>query len=152
MMQLTTAASLWADAERLSRSRAVRDTPRQRAAELAAPAPAPLPADPRPQIEQVIADYARALESRDLGEVRRAYPGLTPAQQQGWKEFFQSVRALRVSLTVTALNVAGGTADAVVSGVYEYQNATTGRAERRPATFRVTLVGEPSGWRLSAIR
>src|SRR3989441_257273 len=68
MMQLTTAASLWADAERLSRSRAVRDTPRQRPAEPAAaapapaPAPAPLPPDPRPQIEQVIADYARAVE------------------------------------------------------------------------------------------
>src|SRR5437899_6046474 len=93
MMQLTTAASLWADAERLSRSRAVRDTPRQRAAEPpAAPAPAPLPVDPRPQIEQAIADYARALESRDLSEVRRAYPGLTPAQQQGWKDLFQSAR------------------------------------------------------------
>jgi len=157
MVRFVTATSLWAEAERLARARAAVESTRSRAAEPPAPAapppsaPAP-PPDPRPQIEQAIAEYARALESRDLGEVRRAYPGLTPAQQQGWKEFFQSVRALRVSLTVTALNVAGGTADAVVSGVYEYQNATTGRAERRPATFRVTLVGEPSGWRLSAIR
>src|SRR2546425_250488 len=153
MMQLTTAASFWADAERLSRSRAVRDTPRQRAAEPpAAPAPAPLPVDPRPEIEQVIADYARALESRDLSEVRRAYPGLTPAQQQGWKELFQSARKLKASLTVTAVKVVGATAEAIVTGVYEYDNARTGRTERLPVTFRAILVAEPGGWRLATVR
>src|SRR3989449_2459653 len=56
----------------------------------------------------VIADYARALESRDLSEVRRAYPGLTSAQQQGWKDLFQSARTLKASLTVTAVKVVGG--------------------------------------------
>src|SRR2546430_589412 len=127
MMQLATAASLWADAERLSRSRAVRDTSRQRAAEPpAAPAPAPLPVDPRPQIEQAIADYARALESRDLSEVRRAYPGLTSAQQQGWKDLFQSARRLKASLTVTAVKVVGATAEAIVTGGYEDDTAAPG--------------------------
>jgi serine/threonine-protein kinase len=144
MVQFVTATSLWNEAERLSRARAARDT--------ALSAAAPLPADPRGPIELVIADYARALESRDLGQVRRAYPGLTAAQQQGWQEFFRSVRRLRASLTVTTLNVASGTADVIVSGVYEYENATTGRAERRPATFRATLVADSGGWRLSAIR
>jgi serine/threonine protein kinase len=144
MVPFVTATSLWTEAERLSRARAARDT--------ALSAAAPLPADPRGPIELVIADYARALESRDLGQVRRAYPGLTAAQQQGWQEFFRSVRRLRASLTVTTLNVAGGTADVIVSGVYEYENATTGRAERRPATFRATLVADSGGWRLSAIR
>jgi serine/threonine protein kinase len=150
MVQFVTATSLWTEAERLSRARAAADTVRPGAAE--PPAPVAPPPDPRPQIELVIAEYARALESRDLGQVRRAYPGLTPAQQQGWKELFESVRGLRVTLSVTALNVAGGTAEAIVSGVYEYQNATTGRAERRPATFRATLVPDLTGWRLSAIR
>ena len=153
MMQLTTAASFWADAERLSRSRAVRDTPRQRAAEPpAAPAPAPLPVDPRPQIEQAIADYARALESRDLSEVRRAYPGLTPAQQQGWKDLFQSARRLKASLTVTAVKVVGGTAEAIVTGVYDYDNVRTGRTERLPVTFRAILIAETAGWRLATVR
>jgi len=158
MMQLTTAASLWADAERLSRSRAVRDTPRQRPAEPAAaapapaPAPAPLPPDPRPQIEQVIADYARAVESRDLSEVRRAYPGLTTAQQQGWKDLFQSARKLKASLTVTAVKVVGTTAEAIVSGVYEYENVRTSRTERLPVTFRAILIAEPGGWRLATVR
>ena len=77
---------------------------------------------------------------------------LTPAQQQGWKGFFESIRRLKTGLKVTAVNVAGGTAEAIVSGVYDYENVATGRAERRPVTFRAILVAEPGGWRLSVIR
>ena len=153
MVQLATAASLWADAERQSRARAARDTQPRRAAEQpAAPAVAPAPVDPRPDIQRVIDDYARALESRDVGQVRRAYPGLTSAQQQSWQDFFQSVRNLKAGLTVTAVHLSGLTAEAIVSGVYEYDNATTGRAERRPVTFRAVLAVDSSGWRLTTIR
>jgi len=149
VVQLATAASLWAETERQVRSRAAGDAAHQPAAEQPRPAPAP---DPRAQIESVIGDYARALESLDLAQVRRVYPGLTASQQQGWKQFFESVRKLKASLTVTAVNATGGTAEAIVSGVYDYENATTGRAERRPVTFRAILVAEPGGWRLSVIR
>ena len=153
MVQLATAASLWAEAERQSRARAARDTEARRAAEPpAAPAVTPAPIDPRPDIQKVIDDYARALESRDVGQVRRAYPGLTPAQQQSWQDFFQSVRNLKAGLTVTAVHLAGVTAEAIVSGVYEYDNATTGRAERRPVTFRAIFVVDSGGWRLTTIR
>src|SRR5438552_4753802 len=153
MVQLATAASLWAEAERQSRARAARDTQARRAAEPpAAPAVTPAPIDPRPDIQKVIDDYARALESRDVGQVRRAYPGLTPAQQQSWQDFFQSVRNLKAGLTVTAVHLAGVTAEAIVSGVYEYDNATTGRAERRPVTFRAIFVVDSGGWRLTTIR
>jgi len=102
----------------------------------------------------VIADYARAVESRDLSEVRRAYPGLTPAQQQGWKDLFQSARKLKASLTVTAVKVVGTTVEAIVTGVYEYDNVRTGRTERLPVTFRAILVAEPGGWgwRLATVR
>src|SRR5881396_2107982 len=72
MVQLATAASFWAEAERQSRARAARDTQARRAAEPpAAPAATPAPVDPRPDIQKVIDDYARALESRDVGQVRR---------------------------------------------------------------------------------
>ncbi|HEU5261408.1 MAG TPA: serine/threonine-protein kinase [Gemmatimonadales bacterium] len=153
MVQLATATALWRDAERLSRARVAQDSARLHAAE---PAPPPAavrpPADPRAQIERAIADYARALESLDVGQVRRAYPGLTPAQQQGWKDLFESVRRLRAGLTVTAVNLVGGTAEAIVSGDYEYESATTRRTERRPVTFRAVLVADSTGWRLTAIR
>src|SRR5438094_446888 len=114
--------------------------------------PSPAPVDPRPDIQKVIDDYARALESRDVSQVRRAYPGLTSPQQQSWQDFFQSVRNLKAGLTVTAVRLSGLTAETVVSGVYEYDNATTGRAERRPVTFRAILVVDSSGWRLTTIR
>src|SRR6266550_4169695 len=98
MMQFVTAASLWTDAERAARSRGARDTEPRRVAESPPPAPPPAPApqpaapppvaaDPRPDIEKVIADYARTLESRDIDQVRHAYPGLTGAQQGSWQTF-----------------------------------------------------------------
>jgi hypothetical protein len=39
-----------------------------------------------------------------------------------------------------------------VNGVYQYDNATTGRAERRPVTFRAVLVVDSGGWRLTTVR
>ena len=153
MVQLATAASLWAEAEQTARSRAARDTPRPRPPEQpAAPAAKPVPVDPRPDIQRAIDDYARALESRDVDQVRRAYPGLTTAQQQSWKGFFESVRNLKAGLKVTGVTFAGVMAEAIVSGVYEYDNASSGRTERRPVTFRALLVVDTTGWRLTTIR
>ena len=153
MVQLATAASLWAEAERQSRARAVRDTQPRRAAEQPTPpAVPPAPVDPRPDIQKVIDGYARALESRDVSQVRHAYPGLTSAQQQSWQDFFQSVRNLKAGLTVTAVRLTGLTAETIVTGIYEYDNATTGRAERRPVTFRAILAVDSTGWRLTTIR
>ncbi|HXG98119.1 MAG TPA: protein kinase [Gemmatimonadales bacterium] len=170
MMQFATASAQWADAERQAKARGTRDTaprrvaespPAQPAAPLPAPPPAPPPApvpvasvapDPRPEIEKVIADYATAIESRDIEQVRHAYPGLTTAQQGSWQTFFDRVRNLKATLTVANLSLTATTADAGVSGVYEYDNASTGRPERRPVTFRATLARDAGGWRITAIR
>ena len=143
MMRMVAVTSLWNETERLARARAARDT--------APSAAAPAVPDPRGAIESVIAAYGGALETRDIGKVRLAYPGLTAAQQQGWADLFRAARTLKASLTVTALDVRGSLADATVSGIYEFDNTTTGRLERRPVTFHATLVADPSGWRLSAI-
>ena len=164
-MQFATAASLWADAERASRSRSARDTEPRRVADSPPPAPpaapppvpvAPPPraaaADPGLDIQKVITGYGAALESRDIEQVRHAYPGLSAAQQGSWQTFFDRVRNLKATLSVTSLNVGGASADATVSGVYEYDNASTGRAERRPVTFHATLARAANGWRITAIR
>src|SRR5438034_2165525 len=123
----------------------------------APPAPAAAPAaqpaaDPRVEIKAVIADYGRALQSRDLNEVRRAYPGLTSAEQETFRQFFQSVRELKAGLTINRLVIAGGSADAIVSGVYEYVDAKTGRTKRDTTAFRATLVQDGAGWHLTSIR
>jgi ketosteroid isomerase-like protein len=110
--------------------------------------------DPRPDIQKAIADYATALESRDIEQLRHTYPGMTAAQQASWQTFFDRVRNLKATLGIASLTVAAGgaSADATVSGVYEYDNASTGRPERRPVTFRATLARDPNGWRITAIR
>jgi hypothetical protein len=61
------------------------------------------------------------------------------------------VRALQTILTVTALGVRGDTAEAQVSGVYDYVNNSTSRSERQTVVFRATLVQDSTGWRLIAI-
>jgi len=167
MMQFATASAQWADAERQARARGSRDTEPRRVAESPPPTPPPVPppapppapvpvapvaVDPRPDIEKVIAGYAGAIESRDIEQVRHAYPGLTTAQQGSWQTFFDRVRNLKATLTVATLNLTATTADAGVSGVYEYDNASTGRPERRPVTFRATLARDAGGWRITAIR
>ena len=53
----------------------------------------------------------RALESRDIEQVKRAYPGLTAAQQDSWQRFFDRVRNLRASLSISGISVAGVTAE-----------------------------------------
>ncbi len=147
IVQLATAASLWAEAERVSRSRPPAAIPP------AAPPPVTHPpADPRVEIKGLIGDYARALESRDLAEIRRVYPGLTSAEQATFAQFFESVSDLKAGLTIDRLIIAGSSADAFVSGVYEYRDTRTGRGRRDTTSFRATLVQDSTGWHLTAIR
>ena len=148
MVQFATAASLWAEAERLARSRRVEPP----AAPPAAPPVTKPAADPRVEIKALIADYARALESRDLSEIRRVYPGLTTTEQATFSQFFASVSELKADLSINRLILAGGSADVFVSGVYEYRDTKTGRSRRDTTTFRATLVQDSTGWHLTAIR
>ena len=152
MVQFASAASLWTEAERASRARAARDVARQPPAE--PPAPAPVthpPADPRVEIKALIADYARALESRDVNEVRRVYPGLTSPEQETLRQFFASVPELKAGLTINRLVIAGASADVLVNGVYEYVDAKTGWSRRDTTTFRASVVQDSTGWHLTSI-
>ncbi len=170
---LSAAAARWGDGERTARDRAAARVAAARPAEpvnnappASTPAPAPVvaapvapapvatpaaPADPRPEIERAIASYARAIESMDIGEIRHAYPGLTSAQQQGWEGFFKAVRITRARLAIDALNVTGGSADAQVSGTYEYENRGNSGKDKTPVKFNATLVREGTTWRLNSV-
>jgi hypothetical protein len=86
-----------------------------------------------------------------VAEIRRVYPGLTAAQQQGWEQFFQSARTVHARLAVTRVDAAAASADVAVGGSLEY-DAGSGRTERQPMTFRATAVQDGGAWRLQAIR
>ena len=121
------------------------------AAQPAAPT-MPVPAtNPREDLERLVGAYARAIESRSVTEIRRVYPGLTASQQQGWEQFFQSVRSLRARLAITRLDLGDQAADLSVSGSYDY-DGSGGRTEHQAVTFRATAVNEGGTWTLRTVR
>ena len=113
--------------------------------------PAPV-ATPNPSVEiaSVIAAYARAIESRDVSEVRRAYPGLTTEQQRGFEQFFEAARSLRASFAVTDLQVSGPSAEAHLVGAYDYE--ANGKREHQPVSFQASLRHDVGKWRLVSVR
>ena len=122
--------------------------PSPAATPIAAPKPPP---NPSVEIQSVVAAYARAIESRDVGEVRRAYPGATQTQLDGFAQFFKTVRSMRATFSVSSLDVRGESADALLSGVYEYVT-TNGKNERQPVTFQAGFRHDGGIWKLTSVR
>jgi serine/threonine-protein kinase len=112
------------------------------------PAPA---ANPSAEIELAVAAYARAIESRDIAEVRRAYPGITAAQASGFEQFFASVRSLHANFSVSSLDINGNTAEGKLAGTYDYLT-TAGKSERQAVTFQASLRRGADGWKLASVR
>jgi hypothetical protein len=92
------------------------------------------------------------VESRNLGALKRIYPGMTGLQERGWEQFFQLVRDVRAKLDITRLDVSNETADAEVKGTYTYLNTSTQRSERQPVSFHAILRREGGGWRILEVR
>ena len=115
----------------------------------------PTPATPAPdnaaEIGRVVAAYARAMESRDVAELRRAYPGMTPDQQSGFEQFFRSTRSIRATLAVGSVDINAPNADAHVTGTYEYVTSS-GETQRQPVSFRAVLRRDAGVWRLMSVR
>jgi serine/threonine-protein kinase len=109
------------------------------------------PADPTAEITTLVAAYARAIEARDIAALRRLYPDMTQAQQQGFQDFFAYTRSLKASLAVSSLQVDGGSAEARLTGVYDFVT-TAGRAQSQQVSFQATLRRENVGWRFVSIR
>lgn len=99
----------------------------------------------------MVAAYARALESRDIAEVRRAYPGVTAAQASGFEQFFASTRSLRATLAITSLDVQSSTAEGRVEGKYDYINSA-GKSDQTPVAFRASFRRDGTVWKLVSVR
>ena len=113
------------------------------------PPPAPTPptaADIAPSVQA----YARAIESKDIGAVRHAYPGLTSAQQGQLETFFQAARTIDAKLRISSLDASANSAEARVVGSYDYVTSE-GRTETRAVSFAMSLRREGSGWRVVSV-
>jgi serine/threonine-protein kinase len=113
------------------------------------PAPAaPTAADIAPTVEAL----ARAIESKDIGAIRRVYPGLTSQQQRGFEQFFDGARTINASFRIANVAASGSSgADAQLLGNYEYVNLA-GKTDRQPANFALTLGHDGRGWRITSMR
>ena len=126
--------------------------PRREAEPPPAPAPEQPPADPRPAIEAAVAEYATAIESRSTARIRRANPGLTDAQEQDWRQFFDAVGSIQVSLKISQLQVTDDAAEAALTGTYVFENTTTRRTDQQPVSIRMSLRRVGGAWRVTGIR
>jgi hypothetical protein len=106
----------------------------------------------RTEVEQAINAFAAAFKSRDLSRVRRAYPGMTPAQAQEWGSFFMDARNLDVRLSVTSFDLRDDQVVADVTGGLDWESLKTGRAESRTVSYRAMFTRDKTGWMLMSIR
>jgi hypothetical protein len=116
-----------------------------------APTSAPPVENPRPAIEAVLEDYARAIGTRQLAEMKRVYAAMNAQQQAGWEGLFSSTRSIKATLDISSLNVGTGTATARVTGSYEFVTRA-GRTERQPAAFEAIFAKQGEAWVLQRIR
>jgi serine/threonine protein kinase len=117
---------------------------------VATPQPPVAVENPREGIAAAIAAYTRAIASRDVDEIRRAYPRVSSAQETNWKSFFSAVRSISANFEITSLDVNGSSAVAQLAGAYQYVT-TAGRTERQPITVRATLLRDAGGWKIQRI-
>ena len=103
------------------------------------------------EISGVIEAYARAIESRDIGELRRVYPAITGDQAAAFNDFFKGTRTLRASLAVKSSRVDGSRGTAHVAGTYEF-TTSAGRSQQQQVTFDAELRRENGSWKLVAVR
>jgi serine/threonine-protein kinase len=102
-------------------------------------------------IAATVQAYARAIESRDIGTLRRVYPGLTSEQQRNFEQFFKIARSINVTLRLANVESSGSSAEGRLEGNYEFVT-NEGRTERQSVAWAVTFRHDGSAWRLVSAR
>ena len=103
------------------------------------------PVDARTAIPDLIAAYARALESKDINAVRRAYPGMTSQQERDFSTALPNLQS--ANLNIESIDDQGDTATAMVRG--EYVFLFDGRRQQTPVSFRASFERAGTGWRMT---
>ena len=111
----------------------------------AAAAPPPSAAQ-EPAIRGVLADYARAIEGKDLTLFRRVKPNLSPDEEKRLADAFKAVKSQKVGITIDSIEVNGAEATVRVSR-QDTINGNAMRAVRQ--TFRLAQAGP--GWTIQSI-
>ena len=149
---LTTAASLWEKSERPRGGVAVSPprpgTGTSRATERpAAAAPAPSTRSDSMTVTDYYNELARAIESRQLGEVKRLLPNLTPNEERNWRSLFDDRGVDSIDARFSVLNVTRRESTTYARVQYSQNVVKRGRGQSRARTIMATLTLGPQGWR-----
>jgi len=109
-------------------------------------APAPGAPGPEPAIRKVIADYGRAIESKDIALFRAVKPNLTPDEEKRLQESFKAIKSQQVGITIEAVQVDGGLATVRVS-----RQDTINGTRVKPIQQVFRLVPSGSSWAIQTI-
>jgi len=109
-------------------------------------APAPGAPGPEPAIRKVIADYGRAIESKDIALFRAVKPNLTPDEEKRLQESFKAIKSQQVGITIEAVQVDGGLATVRVS-----RQDTINGTRVKPIQQVFRLVPSGSTWAIQTI-
>jgi serine/threonine protein kinase len=95
----------------------------------------------------LIETYARAINARNIGQLRAMYPAMTPERERQWRDLFRG-EVKDLTAAVSAIRVVPGDLPQA-----EFVLTLTFRPERgKPQSFRVNnhaaLRQDPSGWHL----
>ncbi|HEY6089386.1 MAG TPA: protein kinase [Gemmatimonadaceae bacterium] len=115
------------------------------------PAPSTPAAPTASDIGPAVEAFARAIESKDIGTIRREFPGLTAEQVRRFEQFFVGARSINATFRVASVEGSGSSAVARLEGNYTFVT-TEGVTEHQPVSFTVTLRPESRGWRLASMR
>jgi hypothetical protein len=172
-VEYSTAARVWGDAAKAAEAEAAQvaaQPPAAMPSQQAAPtAPAPPavpptasptrpavppapPPDPSPRIRALFDEYAAAVETRNVANIRQAYPGLQAEQAREWERFFTAVDDVEVKLQMTRLDIHGDMGEASLSGVYAFTDPGTRKPRRDSVSLVATLRRDAGGWRIESLR
>jgi serine/threonine-protein kinase len=155
---LTSAASLWEKSERQGRPASVSSAQSPGTGTESAPQPqaerpaaAAVPNVAARTDSQTVTDYynelARAIESRQLGEVKRLLPNLSPNDERNWRTLFEDRGVDSIDARFTVLNVTRRESTTYARVQYAQNVIKGSRSQPRGRTILATLTLGPQGWR-----
>ena len=113
------------------------------------------PVDPTPGIQAAIATYARALASRDIAQLRAAYPALTADEARRWQDIFDATNSITASLSLAGPPhvSSSGSADVDVTATFDFDYKRGADGERHPTvTYHAVLVRDGQQWKIASIK
>ena len=101
-------------------------------------------------IRRIVADYGRAIETKDVALFRTLKPNITPEEERRLREGFRTVTSQRVNLSVLSVDLRGQDASVAVARRDTVNAGGRQQTVESRQTFRLKRAG--SGWVIDEIR